>query len=71
MLKEIACAIAGHRPDKSLVRHDGQDFVAPCRGCGQLMYKTRMGDRPWKLDDGIRAYSNPQQGRARSRRPAR
>jgi hypothetical protein len=59
MLDRIACLFGGHRPDKNRIRHDGQDHVAPCRGCGKRMYKTRMGDRPWKLDDGIRAYCSP------------
>jgi hypothetical protein len=64
MLKHITCLVGGHRPDKNRVRHDGQDYVAPCRGCGQLMYKTRMGERPWKLDDGVRAYSPSGRDRA-------
>ena len=57
MIHRIACLFGGHRPNKNRIRHDGQDYVAPCRGCGETMFKSRMGERPWKLDDGIRAYA--------------
>ncbi len=71
MIRRIPCLMGGHRPDKTRVRHDGQDYVAPCRGCGELMYKTRMGDRPWKLDDGVRAYHDERRSSSRSGRAAR
>lgn len=71
MLQRIACLFFAHRPDKKRVRHDGEDYVAPCRACGRLMVKTRTGDRPWKLDKRQCAGPAAEHRRVPSRRTSR
>lgn len=47
----IGCFFGSHEPDRNRVWHDGLDFRAPCRGCGEPMVKTI--ETGWRRFDAV------------------